>query len=132
MKVDDVFDLLDQKKIVACGQIEQGTIRAGDKIRIITNNHSIHTVVSVVEVLRKPLELGVAGNSVCIVFTDLKPKVIHAGMIMMADGLFQDLLDLLTVDDLTLTNLIDGLRDFCNTGTENPDYKLFVLFSGIG
>src|SRR6185295_5377258 len=63
MPVEDVFSITG-RGTVATGRIEQGVVNTGDEVEIVGIKYTIKTVVTGVEMFRKILDQGQAGDNV--------------------------------------------------------------------
>ncbi len=85
MPVEDVFSI-EGRGTVATGRIERGKIRVGDAIEIIGLRGTSKTVVTGVEMFRKLLDEGMAGDNVGCLLRGLKRDDIERGQILAAPG----------------------------------------------
>jgi elongation factor Tu len=85
MPVEDVFSI-EGRGTVATGRIERGKIRVGDATEIIGLRGTSKTVVTGVEMFRKLLDEGMAGDNVGCLLRGLKRDDIERGQILAAPG----------------------------------------------
>jgi len=69
---------------VATGLIAQGRIAPGDKVEIVGLGDSVETVVTGVEVFKRPLPEGVAGENVGVRLRGVKADAIRRGQVLAA------------------------------------------------
>jgi len=81
MPVEDVFSITG-RGTVATGRIEQGIIHTGDTIEIVGITDSSSTVVTGVEMFRKILDEGRAGDNVGCLLRGTKRKEIQRGQVL--------------------------------------------------
>ncbi len=85
MAVEGVFSIAG-RGTVATGRIERGRVKVGDEIEIIGLGAHIKTVVTGIEMFRKTLEFGEAGDNVGILLRGTKKEEIERGMILAKTG----------------------------------------------
>ncbi len=85
MPVEDVFSI-EGRGTVATGRIERGRVHVGDKIQIIGLRDTQETVVTGVEMFRKLLDEGMAGDNVGCLLRGLKREDIERGQVLAAPG----------------------------------------------
>jgi elongation factor Tu len=81
MPVEDVFSITG-RGTVATGRIEQGIIHTGDTIEIVGITDSSSTVVTGVEMFRKILDEGRAGDNVGCLLRGTKREEIQRGQVL--------------------------------------------------
>jgi len=86
MAVEDVFSITG-RGTVATGRIERGKVKVGDNVEIIGLSHDIKkTVVTGVEMFRKELDEGVAGDNVGLLLRGTEKDEVERGMVVAAPG----------------------------------------------
>ncbi len=69
---------------VVTGRIEQGRIRVGDKVQVAGLGETIDTVCTSVEMFRKPLDVGLAGQNVGLLLRGVKHDQVSRGQVVTA------------------------------------------------
>ena len=85
MPVEDVFSI-SGRGTVATGRIERGRINTGDKVEIVGIRLTQNTVVTGVEMFRKILDQGQAGDNVGLLLRGMKKEDVERGMVVCAPG----------------------------------------------
>ena len=85
MAVEDVFSI-EGRGTVATGRIERGVINTGDEIEIIGLRDIQTTVCTGVEMFRKILDKGMAGDNVGCLLRGVKRDEIERGQVIAAPG----------------------------------------------
>jgi elongation factor Tu len=85
MPVEDVFSITG-RGTVATGRIEQGIIRTGDTVEIVGIKETTSTVVTGVEMFRKILDEGRAGDNVGCLLRGTKREEIERGQVLCQPG----------------------------------------------
>jgi len=85
MPVEDVFSI-SGRGTVATGRIEQGVVHTGDKVEIIGIRDKQETVVTGVEMFRKILDEGQAGDNVGLLLRGFKKEDVERGQVICAPG----------------------------------------------
>ncbi len=85
MPVEDVFSI-EGRGTVATGRIERGRVHVGDKIEIIGLSATRETVVTGVEMFRKLLDEGQAGDNVGCLLRGLKREEVERGQVLAKPG----------------------------------------------
>ncbi len=85
MPVEDVFSITG-RGTVATGRIEQGKVSTGDEIEIIGITDTQKTVITGVEMFRKILDDGQAGDNVGCLLRGTKREEIQRGQVLAAPG----------------------------------------------
>src|SRR5213595_1364213 len=81
MPVEDVFSITG-RGTVATGRIEQGVINTGDEVEIVGIKETTSTVVTGVEMFRKILDQGQAGDNVGCLLRGTKREEIERGQVL--------------------------------------------------
>ena len=85
MPVEDVFSI-SGRGTVATGRVERGIINVGDEIEIVGIKDTAKTTVTGVEMFRKLLDQGQAGDNVGILLRGTKREEIERGQVLSAPG----------------------------------------------
>ena len=85
MPVEDVFSITG-RGTVATGRIEQGVVNTGDNVEIVGINDTTTTVVTGVEMFRKILDEGQAGDNVGCLLRGTKREDIERGQVLCKPG----------------------------------------------
>ncbi|AIZ48815.1 elongation factor Tu [Candidatus Karelsulcia muelleri] len=86
MPIEDVFTITG-RGTVATGRIETGTINTGDSIDIIGMGiEKLNSIVTGVEMFRKILDKGQAGDNVGLLLRGIEKKDIRRGMVISKPG----------------------------------------------
>jgi elongation factor Tu len=81
MPVEDVFSI-EGRGTVATGRIERGLVKVGDKVEIVGLTPTKETVVTGVEMFRKLLDEGHAGDNVGCLLRGLKREEVERGQVL--------------------------------------------------
>jgi elongation factor Tu len=85
MPVEDVFSITG-RGTVGTGRIERGKIRVGEEVELVGFGVQKKTVVTGVEMFRKLLDEGVAGDNVGLLLRGIDKNEIERGMVVSAPG----------------------------------------------
>jgi elongation factor Tu len=85
MPVEDVFSITG-RGTVATGRIERGKINVGEEVALIGFNSDKKTVVTGVEMFRKLLDTGEAGDNVGLLLRGIGKEEIERGMVLAKSG----------------------------------------------
>lgn len=85
MPIEGVFSI-SGRGTVATGRIESGKVNTGDEVEIVGFGDTIKTVVTGVEMFRKTLNEGLAGDNVGILLRGVKKEDIERGMVISKPG----------------------------------------------
>jgi len=85
MPVEDVFSITG-RGTVATGRIEQGVIHVNDKMELVGIKETMETVCTGVEMFRKLLDDGQAGDNVGLLLRGMDKERIDRGMVLAAPG----------------------------------------------
>ncbi len=85
MPVEDVFSITG-RGTVATGRVEQGVVNTGDTVEIVGIKDSAQTVVTGVEMFRKILDQGQAGDNVGCLLRGTKREEIERGQVLCKPG----------------------------------------------
>jgi len=85
MPVEDVFSI-SGRGTVATGRIERGQIKVGDEVEIVGITPTTKTVITGVEMFRKLLDYGEAGDNVGCLLRGTKREEIERGQVLAKPG----------------------------------------------
>jgi len=85
MPVEDVFSISGRGTVVT-GRIERGTVKVGDEVEIVGIKPTQKTVVTGVEMFRKELDQGVAGDNCGVLLRGTKKEDVERGMVLCKPG----------------------------------------------
>ena len=85
MPVEDVFSISGRGTVVT-GRIERGIVKVGDEIEIIGIKPTLKTTVTGVEMFRKLLDQGEAGDNVGVLLRGTKREEVERGQVLAKPG----------------------------------------------
>jgi len=85
MPVEDVFSISGRGTVVT-GRVEQGIIKINEEVEIVGLRPTIKTVVTGVEMFRKLLDQGQAGDNIGALLRGTKREEIERGQVLAAPG----------------------------------------------
>jgi elongation factor Tu len=85
MPVEDVFSI-SGRGTVATGRIDRGVIKVGDEIEIVGLRETTKTVVTGVEMFRKLLDEGRAGDNIGALLRGTKKDEVERGQVLAKPG----------------------------------------------
>ncbi len=85
MPVEDVFSITG-RGTVATGRIERGVVKVGEEVALVGFGASKKTVVTGVEMFRKLLDQGEAGDNVGLLLRGIEKNEIERGMVLAKPG----------------------------------------------
>src|SRR5690606_22761029 len=85
MPVEDVFSITG-RGTVATGRIERGKVKVGDELALVGFGSDKKTVVTGVEMFRKLLDEGVAGDNAGLLLRGVEKTEIERGMVLAKPG----------------------------------------------
>ncbi|MFP4069156.1 MAG: elongation factor Tu [Verrucomicrobiota bacterium] len=85
MSVEDVFSITG-RGTVATGRIERGMVKVGEEIEIVGMGDTQKTTVTGVEMFRKQLEQGMAGDNVGLLLRGIDKDAIERGQVLAKPG----------------------------------------------
>jgi elongation factor Tu len=86
MPVEDVFTITG-RGTVATGRVEQGTIKVGEEVEIVGIRPKLQkTVVTGVEMFRKLLDQGQAGDNIGVLLRGIRREEIERGQVLAKPG----------------------------------------------
>jgi elongation factor Tu len=85
MPVEDVFSI-SGRGTVATGRVERGKIKVGEEVEVVGIKPTQKTVVTGVEMFRKLLDEGMAGDNIGALLRGLKREEIERGQVLAKPG----------------------------------------------
>jgi len=85
MPIEDVFSISGRGTVVT-GRIERGIVNVGDEIEIIGIKDTLKTTCTGVEMFRKLLDQGEAGDNVGVLLRGTKREEVERGQVLAAPG----------------------------------------------
>ncbi len=83
MPVEDVFSITG-RGTVGTGRVERGKVHVGDKVEIVGIKDTRESVVTGVEMFRKMLDEGMAGDNVGLLLRGVEKEMLERGMVVAA------------------------------------------------
>ncbi len=85
MPIEDVFSISGRGTVVT-GRIERGRVKVGDEVEIVGLRPTMKTTVTGVEMFRKLLDEGVAGDNVGVLLRGTKRDEVERGQVLAKPG----------------------------------------------
>ncbi|CBG39574.1 elongation factor Tu [Helicobacter mustelae] len=85
MPVEDVFSIAGRGTVVT-GRIDRGVVKVGDEVEIVGIRNTQKTTVTGVEMFRKELDKGEAGDNVGVLLRGTKKEDVIRGMVLCKPG----------------------------------------------
>lgn len=85
MPVEDVFSIKGRGTVVT-GRIERGEVKVNDTIEIVGLKATTSTVVTGVEMFRKQLDSGIAGDNVGVLLRGVEKEDVERGQVLAKPG----------------------------------------------
>src|SRR6185295_8209096 len=85
MPIEDVFSISGRGTVVT-GRVERGIVKVGDEIEIVGIRPTQKTVVTGVEMFRKLLDQGQAGDNIGVLLRGTKKEDVERGMVLTKPG----------------------------------------------
>ncbi|MGO8916964.1 MAG: elongation factor Tu [Stellaceae bacterium] len=85
MPIEDVFSISGRGTVVT-GRVERGIVKVGDEIEIVGLRATTKTVVTGVEMFRKLLDSGEAGDNIGALLRGTKREEVERGQVLAAPG----------------------------------------------
>jgi elongation factor Tu len=85
MPVEDIFTI-SGRGTVATGRIERGKVKVGEEIEIVGMRETVKRVVTGVEMFKKLLDEGMAGDNVGLLLRGTEKKDVERGQVIAAPG----------------------------------------------
>ena len=85
MPVEDVFSISGRGTVVT-GRVERGVVKVGEEVEIVGIRPTVKTVVTGVEMFRKLLDQGQAGDNIGALLRGTKREDVERGQVLAAPG----------------------------------------------
>ena len=85
MPVEDVFTITGRGTVVT-GRIERGVVKTGEEVELVGLGSDLKTVVTGVEMFRKTLDEGQAGDNVGLLLRGISKEDVERGMVVAKPG----------------------------------------------
>ncbi len=85
MPIEDVFSISGRGTVVT-GRVERGIVKVGEEIEIVGLKPTVKTVVTGVEMFRKLLDSGEAGDNIGALLRGVKREDVERGQVLAAPG----------------------------------------------
>ncbi|NKE46050.1 elongation factor Tu [Roseomonas frigidaquae] len=85
MPVEDVFSISGRGTVVT-GRVERGVVKVGEEIEIVGLKTTVKSVVTGVEMFRKLLDSGQAGDNIGALLRGVKREDVERGQVLAAPG----------------------------------------------
>jgi elongation factor Tu len=85
MPVEDVFSISGRGTVIT-GRIERGIVKVGDEVEIVGIRDTVKTIVTGVEMFRKLLDQGQAGDNVGLLLRGTKRDDVERGQVVCKPG----------------------------------------------
>ena len=85
LPIEDVFSISGRGTVVT-GRVERGIVRVSDEVEIVGIRETTKTVVTGVEMFRKLLDQGQAGDNVGVLLRGTKREDVERGQVLAAPG----------------------------------------------
>jgi len=85
MPVEDVFSI-SGRGTVATGRVERGVIKVGEEVEIVGIKETVKTTCTGVEMFRKLLDQGQAGDNIGALLRGVKREDVERGQVLAAPG----------------------------------------------
>jgi len=85
MPVEDVFSISGRGTVVT-GRVERGVVKVGEEVEIVGLKDTVKTTVTGVEMFRKLLDSGMAGDNIGALLRGTKREDVERGQVLAAPG----------------------------------------------
>jgi elongation factor Tu len=85
MPIEDVFSISGRGTVVT-GRVERGRVKVGEEVEIVGIKDTVKTTCTGVEMFRKLLDEGVAGDNVGVLLRGTKREDVERGQVLSAPG----------------------------------------------
>jgi elongation factor Tu len=85
MPIEDVFSITGRGTVVT-GRVEQGVVRTGEEVEVVGIRETTKTVVTGVEMFRKLLDEGQAGDNIGVLLRGTKKDEVERGQVLAQPG----------------------------------------------
>jgi len=88
LPIEDVFTISGRGTVVT-GRVERGIVRVGDEVELVGIRDTTRTTVTGVEMFRKLLDQGQAGDNVGVLLRGIKREDVERGQVLCVPGSIQ-------------------------------------------
>src|SRR5437899_11075361 len=85
MPIEDIFSISGRGTVVT-GRIERGKVKVGEEVEIVGFRETRKTVVTGVEMFKKQLDEGMAGDNAGLLLRGIGKEEVERGMVMAKPG----------------------------------------------
>ena len=85
MPIEDVFSISGRGTVVT-GRVERGKVKVGDEVQIVGIRDTQKTIVTGIEMFRKLLDEGVAGDNIGVLLRGIKKDDVERGQVLAKPG----------------------------------------------
>src|ERR1700736_4362641 len=85
MPIEDIFSISGRGTVVT-GRVERGVVKVGDEVEIIGLRPTAKTIVTGVEMFKKLLDQGQAGDNIGVLLRGTKKEEVERGQVLAAPG----------------------------------------------
>jgi elongation factor Tu len=85
MPIEDVFSISGRGTVVT-GRVERGIVKVGDEVEIVGIRPTVKTTVTGVEMFRKLLDQGLAGDNIGVLLRGTKRDEVERGQVLAKPG----------------------------------------------
>ncbi|WP_243310585.1 elongation factor Tu, partial [Fundidesulfovibrio agrisoli] len=85
MPIEDVFSISGRGTVVT-GRVERGTVKVGEEVAIVGIKETVKTTCTGVEMFRKLLDQGQAGDNVGVLLRGIKREDVERGQVLAKPG----------------------------------------------
>ena len=85
MPIEDVFSISGRGTVVT-GRVERGIVKVGEEVEIVGLKDTVKTVVTGVEMFRKLLDQGEAGDNIGALLRGIKREDVERGQVLAKPG----------------------------------------------
>ena len=85
MPIEDVFSISGRGTVVT-GRVERGVVKVGDEVEIVGFGETKKRVVTGVEMFRKTLDEGIAGDNIGVLLRGTEKEEVERGMVLAKPG----------------------------------------------
>ena len=85
MPIEDVFSITGRGTVVT-GRVERGIVKVGDEVEIVGLGRRSKTICTGVEMFRKELDEGQAGDNVGVLLRGTKREEVERGQVLAKPG----------------------------------------------
>jgi len=85
MPIEDVFSISGRGTVVT-GRVERGRVKVGDEVEIVGFGETKKRVVTGVEMFRKTLDEGIAGDNIGVLLRGTEKEEVERGMVLAEPG----------------------------------------------